>query len=176
MLFLAYKNNVLQGVYNECPDDVVAEDTTVFRVESAEELRSQLSVNNLIAVYNKVFDKNVSSIHSKRETAEQVFPLLDKLVQPLPDKPAKTPKVKQPRKAPEKGDGIIANIKRILQSGKPCTKAEVVAQLKKKFPDRDEASMSNTVSANICAWRRQGENIKSVVREGTRQREFTWQV
>ena len=64
------------------------------------------------------------------------------------------PKGKRPEKAGEPGKpGIIATIVSLIEkSGKKgITKDAILAELKEQFPDRDEASMKNTINVQVPA-------------------------
>lgn len=66
------------------------------------------------------------------------------------EKPAKAPKAEKEPKA--KKPGVIAAIMEMLGKAsktKPITRKEIVAQLVKMFPEREEKSMKATVSSQV---------------------------
>lgn len=68
---------------------------------------------------------------------------------PKAGKPAKVPKAEKPAKVPkEKKDGVIATIVSII-SANPSTIEEIVAELSKKFPEREPEKMATTARIQL---------------------------
>lgn len=64
-------------------------------------------------------------------------------------------KKKAPEKKKEKKVGVIATIFNTIAGSKNgVTKAQILAKLKKAFPDRNEASMAKTINAQIGSSKR----------------------
>ena len=59
------------------------------------------------------------------------------------------PKGQAPKKASEKGPGIIASILEFVTEHGPITKEDIVKRLEKRFPDRDTVAMGKTVQCQL---------------------------
>lgn len=83
---------------------------------------------------------------------------------PTPEKPAKEEKAAEPKKP-----GVIASILEVIQnSEKPVSEAQILAELVKRFPDKESASMHKTIKAQLGGkeqpLRMEGEkNVKFVL-------------
>lgn len=80
---------------------------------------------------------------------------------------AKKP-AKEKKEPKEKKPGVIASIVEILKTGsakKPLTKTQIHDRLKKKFPDRPEASMWTTINIQVPSRLRVDRNV--VVQKNT---------
>lgn len=64
-----------------------------------------------------------------------------------------------------KGPGVISSIHEILMQKKPVSKEQIVAFLKKRFPEKEEKSMLNTIKVQLPGRMSNEKGIKIQVTE-----------
>lgn len=141
-------------------------------MKMAEEVNSNLQVDPPIKANTKsTFESLFTGIKQAVETFEGKARLSKATIDFLCEKEVDVPaniKILEKKKTEKKSvknkkPGVIAEIIHIISSEGPVSKEKILKKLIKKFPDREEQSMSNTINL-ISIWSRRDSNRPNITK------------
>lgn len=148
------------NIYDQDPEHVITDNAvSVNKIEYAEDLRD-VPLGITTAIYNKVYDKALDHLPSKGRAAELVFPLLPKLVQPLPGgakittKPVRIKKegaANSHEKKPVRKEGSISYMLTLFKNGQWWDAPSLGEAVHKQFKERQLSSLTKTAQLHLSA-------------------------
>lgn len=127
----------------------------------------------------EVVNNNKAEATAKAEPKKETAKKTEKKKAELKAKKA-TPKAEKPKKekAPKK-PGVIASILEVLMTGRKVSENQIAAILVKRFPEKEESSMRNTIRAQLkgkqpCRMEKE-KNIK-LTAEKSDKGIFSWEL